>query len=178
MENQRSFVGGVGIAAFCEAASSDRSAACFSEASFSSASCAACLSTTSFSAKVFLSSSSEASSATSFGLPTASGASATPTDFTLSTPTLSTPWEAVGCRSIELIPQASRTPKTTRANDTSSTKPAHRRRLLNLRRSDLLPMYPLRSSHLRKSRPYSAAASSQHARDSISTFRKAVEEKL
>src|SRR5215208_6779640 len=43
------------------------------------------------------------------------------------------------------------TPKTTRASDKSRKKAAHRRRLLNLRRSDLLPMCPLCSSHLRKS---------------------------
>ena len=51
----------------------------------------------------------------------------------------------------EPIPTRNCAPKTTRANDTSKGKPAHRRRLLNLRRSDLLPMYPLQSSHVRKS---------------------------
>src|SRR5215203_5534825 len=159
MDIHKSLVGGVGIA----------------ERFFSSALCAAPLSTSFFSAADFLSSSSEARNcALSLFCPlTASGASDTCTDAALSKPP-----EAAGRWSGEPIPINNITPKTIRASDNSRKNAAHLRRLLNLRRSDLLPMCPLRPSHLRKSCTRSASLPlrrTKHARDFSSTFRKAEE---
>src|SRR5215218_6532252 len=162
MDIHKSFVGGVGIA--------DRF--------FGSGSCAAPLSTSFFSTAVFLSSEVR-NSAVSLSCPlAASGASATRTEAALSTVALPTPPEAAGFVSGEPIPVSNITPKTIRATDNNTKNAAHLRRLLNLRRSDLLPMCPLRPSHLRKSCTRSASPPlrrTKHARDFSSTFRKAVE---
>src|SRR5215203_6098807 len=164
MDIHKSLVGGVGIA----------------ERFFGSGSCAASLSTSLFSAAVLLSSSSEARNcALSLFCPlVASGASATRTEAALSTVALPTPPEAAGCWSGEPISLNNITPKTIRASDNSRQNAAHLRRLLNLRRSDLLPMCPLRPSHLCKSCTRSASLPlrrTKHARDFSSTYRKAIE---